>query len=159
MDINKTEVRNRIFSIRKSLGLTMKEFGERMGNPVASDSIVSRWEKGISLPSNERLKKIAELGEMSVDELLGTKENQMTYNVNGINYSEKFITDEELAVVEAMRLQSTAINVFVNFETAQQAIDYAESFPNKKDHLTSYGEGESFVYVATGKTSVYARYN
>ena len=82
----------------------------------------------------------------------------MTYTVNGINYNEKFITDEELAVVEAMRIEGTTINVFVNFDTEQEATDYAESFPNKKNHLTSYNEDKSFIYVGNGKTSVYAEY-
>lgn len=74
MSINKVEVGKRIFTIRKSLGLTMKEFGERLGKPIASDSIVSRWEKGKSLPNNERLKKIAELGETTVEYLLNGRE-------------------------------------------------------------------------------------
>lgn len=52
------------------MGLTMKEFGERIGNPIASESIVSRWEKGVSVPNNKRLKKIAIEGGFSTDELL-----------------------------------------------------------------------------------------
>ena len=59
----------KIKSIRMQRGETMKEFGSNF-NPPASDSIVSRWERAISIPNNERLKKIAELGEISVDELL-----------------------------------------------------------------------------------------
>ena len=81
MDINKTEIGKRIFTIRKSLGLTMKEFGERMGNPVASDSIVSRWEKGVSVPNNERLKRIAEIGDISVNELLYGDSQEYVHNV------------------------------------------------------------------------------
>ena len=70
----------RVKVIRKSLGLTMKEFGIRMGNPVASDSIVSRWEKGKSFPNNERLKRIAEIGDISVEELLYGKQGKITTN-------------------------------------------------------------------------------
>lgn len=68
MDINKNDVGFRISTIRKRLGLTMANFGEIVGN--ASDSIVSRWEKGKSLPNNNRLKKISELGGISINELL-----------------------------------------------------------------------------------------
>lgn len=64
-DVRQKEIGSRIRIIRKELGLTMKEFGEKF-DPIASDSIVSRWERGISSPNNERLKKIAELGNMSV---------------------------------------------------------------------------------------------
>lgn len=46
-------------------GLTMKDFGE-LFNPAASDSIVSRWERGISEPNAERMKKIIEIREDSL---------------------------------------------------------------------------------------------
>ena len=62
--IHKKKVGERIRAIRTELGLTMKEFGEKF-DPPASDSIVSRWERGISKPNNERLKAIAELGDIS----------------------------------------------------------------------------------------------
>lgn len=83
----------RIYLIRKSLGLTMKEFGERMGNPVASDSIVSRWEKGVSVPNNERLKRIAELGEMTVEDLLSMQSNR-TVEETIYEIKETFTDDE-----------------------------------------------------------------
>ncbi|TYR78434.1 helix-turn-helix transcriptional regulator [Priestia megaterium] len=64
-DLQKKKIGSRIKVIRNELGLTMKEFGQKF-NPPASDSIVSRWERGISAPNNERLKRIAELGNISM---------------------------------------------------------------------------------------------
>jgi transcriptional regulator with XRE-family HTH domain len=64
-DLQKKKIGSRIKLIRNELGLTMKEFGEKF-DPPASDSIVSRWERGISSPNNERLKRIAELGNISM---------------------------------------------------------------------------------------------
>jgi len=61
---HKKKIGSRIKIIRNELGLTMNEFGKKF-NPPASDSIVSRWERGISSPKSERLKKIAELGNVS----------------------------------------------------------------------------------------------
>lgn len=61
---DKNETASRIKKIRLSLGLTMKEFGKKF-NPPASDSIVSRWERGVSLPSNDRLKRISEIANVS----------------------------------------------------------------------------------------------
>ncbi|MEG0285987.1 MAG: helix-turn-helix transcriptional regulator [Vagococcus sp.] len=55
--------------IRIEKGLTMEEFG-KLFKPVASDSIVSRWERDISTPINHRLKRIAELGNTIVEQLL-----------------------------------------------------------------------------------------
>ncbi|UIF32891.1 helix-turn-helix domain-containing protein, partial [Staphylococcus aureus] len=39
----------------------MEEFGEKFTHK-AHKSIVSKWEKGLTKPSNERLKEIAKLG-------------------------------------------------------------------------------------------------
>ena len=68
MEINKDDVGFRISNIRKRLGLNQELFGQKIN--LAHKSLVSKWEKGQSLPNNERLKMIAELGGISVDELL-----------------------------------------------------------------------------------------
>ncbi|HDD0596286.1 TPA: helix-turn-helix transcriptional regulator [Staphylococcus aureus] len=60
---------NNIKKIRKELGLTMEEFGEKFTHK-AHKSIVSKWEKGLTKPSNERLKEIAKLGNISVHQLI-----------------------------------------------------------------------------------------
>ena len=76
--------------------------------------------------------------------------------VNGINYNEKMITDEELAVVEAMREKDATINVFVNRKNEEEAEEYANSFP-KVDEALSVA-GSDFFYSSTLKTNVYANY-
>ncbi|MFD1416846.1 helix-turn-helix domain-containing protein [Oceanobacillus jeddahense] len=68
-ELQKKKIGSRIRVIRNELGLTMKEFGEKI-DPPASDSIVSRWERGKSLPNNERLNAIAELGNVSISYLI-----------------------------------------------------------------------------------------
>ncbi|KRM06980.1 hypothetical protein FC89_GL000289 [Liquorilactobacillus ghanensis DSM 18630] len=55
--------------IRLSLGMTMEDFG-KMFTPPAAKSIVSRWEKDESLPSPKRLRKIVELGNTTIENLL-----------------------------------------------------------------------------------------
>lgn len=67
-NINKKAVGHRIKTIRTQKGLTMKEFGKLIEE--AAQSLVTRWENGTSIPNNERLKKIADLGGISVNELL-----------------------------------------------------------------------------------------
>lgn len=62
----------RIRKIRTTLGMTMKEFG-LIFDPPASDSLVSRWERGINAPNRERMKKIAEHGNVTVDHLINGK--------------------------------------------------------------------------------------
>lgn len=61
---------DKIRLIRKEKGLTLKQFGE-LFSPPASDSIVSRWERGESNPNNVRLKRIADLGGVTVKDLMG----------------------------------------------------------------------------------------
>lgn len=66
--LNKKAIGLRIKTIRKQNGLTMKEFGKLIGD--AAQSLVTRWENGTSIPNNERIKKIAEIGNVSVSYLL-----------------------------------------------------------------------------------------
>jgi transcriptional regulator with XRE-family HTH domain len=68
MSIDNKEVGIRIRNIRQSNGLSQSSFGEKVGN--AHKSLVSKWERGENLPNNERINTIAELGNISVNELL-----------------------------------------------------------------------------------------
>ena len=65
--INKKAVGARIMTIRLASGMTTKEFGKLFN---ANDSTVSSWEKGRTKPNPERLKKIAEFANISVQDLL-----------------------------------------------------------------------------------------
>lgn len=65
--INKPRVGVRIKDIRMEKGMTTKEFGALFG---ASDSNVTSWEKGRTLPNEERLRKIADIAGMTVQKLL-----------------------------------------------------------------------------------------
>lgn len=84
MKPNKKLVGKRIQAIRLEKGLTLKQFGEMLGkiklkNEIKASSNVQntvnksnvlRWEQGISLPNKERLNKIAQLANITVNELL-----------------------------------------------------------------------------------------
>lgn len=61
---------DRIRDIRLSLGLSMSEFAERVDpDGKAKSGTVSNWEHGKNAPNAKRLKKIAELGHTSVQDL------------------------------------------------------------------------------------------
>lgn len=64
---DKKNIGLRIKSIRQNLGMTLEEFGKLLN---AGKSNVRKWEIGASLPNPERIKNIAKLGNMTVDELL-----------------------------------------------------------------------------------------
>ncbi len=60
----------RIKNIRINLGKSMDDFG-KMFSPNVTKGTISKWENGKYLPNNVRLKKIAQMGNMTVEELLG----------------------------------------------------------------------------------------
>lgn len=62
-----TKLGERIKKIRLDHGMTMERFGEELNT---SKGTVNNWEKGRNKPNKENLKKIADLGDISVNELL-----------------------------------------------------------------------------------------
>lgn len=68
MFVNKEAVGKRILQIRKKYGYSMQKFGEIIDN--APKGSVNSWEKGVNLPNEKRLKQIATLGNLSLNELL-----------------------------------------------------------------------------------------
>lgn len=68
MFVNKEDVGKRILQIRKKYGYSMQKFGEIIDN--APKGSVNSWEKGVNLPNEKRLKQIATLGNISLNELL-----------------------------------------------------------------------------------------
>lgn len=81
-DVDKDSVGSRIKNIRQKMGLNQEDFGEKVDNDTpAHKSLVSKWEKGMSLPNNERLKRIAELGKLSVNDLLYGEYREKVYDI------------------------------------------------------------------------------
>ena len=65
--IDKQAVGARIRAIREDIGMTMVEFGEWL---ETTQSAVSNWERGENLPNKYRIKRIATIGKISVQDLL-----------------------------------------------------------------------------------------
>lgn len=65
--LEKEKLGTRIKNIRLKKGMTTKEFGSLLG---ATDSNVTSWEKGRTSPNPERLKTIAKIADISIEELL-----------------------------------------------------------------------------------------
>lgn len=110
-EVNKGELGKRIKKIRADLGETAEVFGKHF-KPNANRSLVSAWENGRYVPSPERLKKIAELGEMSVDELLYGDYKIFVYNTL---YSELAQKGELfLLIVEYLQKEDHLLNKNAN---------------------------------------------
>lgn len=63
----KKKIGNKIAELRRDNNLSQKNFGEKLG---VSQDTVSLWEKGKSLPATEYVIEIAQLFQLSTDELL-----------------------------------------------------------------------------------------
>ncbi|WP_295288632.1 helix-turn-helix transcriptional regulator [Veillonella sp.] len=82
---------DRIKAIRISKGLTQEDFANLLG---ASKGNVSVWESNKNKPNNTRLKKIADIGGVSITELLfNHKEEEIFSDVKSM--VEYFLEDEE----------------------------------------------------------------
>ncbi|WP_260844456.1 helix-turn-helix domain-containing protein [Streptococcus pasteurianus] len=81
-NIDKKALGLRIRAIRQEKGMTLEEFGKLFG---AGKGLVSRWENGLSVPSPERIKAIAKIGDKTVSELYGSKFNKRTLRNNFVH--------------------------------------------------------------------------
>ena len=59
-----------ISSLRKDKGMTQLELAEKMG---VTDKAVSKWERDLSMPDLNSIPKLAEIFEISVDDLMQMK--------------------------------------------------------------------------------------
>lgn len=95
-----------ILSLRKEKGMTQLELAEKMG---VTDKAVSKWERDISCPDIGSIPKLAEIFEVSVDELMQTK------NVSGENKgeskAEKVIDVALKGIGAAMGIAVTVLSV------------------------------------------------
>lgn len=120
MEMDKKEVGSRIKSIRINLKETTAEFAKRF-TPPASDSLVSRWERGVNLPNSGRLKQIADLGGYTVDELL--------YGSNSIRGL--FSRIDPLATSWIDQLSNTEDSIPTTLETTLFAIEKLRKYNNR----------------------------
>ena len=69
--------------LRKEKGMTQLELAEKMG---VTDKAVSKWERDLSFPDINSIPKLAEIFEISVDELMQVKtETKGNINENKVN--------------------------------------------------------------------------
>ena len=88
-----------IATLRKEKNLTQAEVAEMMG---VTDKAVSKWERDLSFPDINSLPKLAELFDMTVDELMQVFENAINtgYTIAwGADVSEKGFTRNGIGVI------------------------------------------------------------
>lgn len=108
-DIDNVSVGNRIRIIRREKGLTTEEFS-KIFTPPASKGTVSKWENGRYLPNNKRLTAIAEIANISVNELL----------YGSLDDYAKFLLDK---LQDKLEVDESIDNIFIQ-PILNQAIHY-----------------------------------
>ena len=120
--INKKAVGARIKAIRENVGMTMVEFGEWL---ETTQSSVSNWERGENLPNKYRIKRIATIGKISVQDLLHGVKRYM-YVITYSNYSSLIVQTNIYA------------RVYTSLEAAKRDVSrYEQGVPVDQDHRFS----------------------
>ena len=120
------EIGKRIKNIRISLGKDLNSFGKMLNQP-ASASLVSRWERGVNKPNNNRLQSISEIGHISVDFLLNGLTSEKAKEIKKLknNFLHGVITtNNDLSENDKRLIKENSINMRVSLnETSKFEIN------------------------------------
>ncbi|HEA0021265.1 helix-turn-helix domain-containing protein [Staphylococcus aureus] len=109
----------------------MEEFGKKFKHK-AHKSIVSKWEKGLTKPNNERLKEIAELGNVSVDYILYG--SIINYIYNNLDFENKDFKSHQLDS-EAKLILSELVYSYIKQKEDFENLEYDEYLQLSKKYL------------------------
>lgn len=123
--LDKKAIGSRIRAVRLRLGLSMEEFIERIDNKPGKgrSGTVNNWESGKNAPNKQRLKRIAELGGVSVEYLI----NGSRLSIDDIKKlankltKEEHLTSEEIKKANEAMLDSKEISKTIFDSTNQKA--------------------------------------
>ena len=121
------EIGKRIKNIRISLGKDLNSFGKMLNQP-ASASLVSRWERGVNKPNNNRLQSISEIGHISVDYLLNGLTSEKAKEIKKLknNFLHGVITtNNDLSENDKRLIKENSIDMSVSLnETSKFEINH-----------------------------------
>ena len=150
-EINKHEVGARIRLLRSQKGRTLIDLASKLDEvlPIKynkhgevitlSDSIISRWENGISLPNKERQKAISEVLGVPLEELLYGKND---------NYIDSLIESFKIELEENNKINAESMKKVYdeNYQTfLKKNMDYGSSF---EESLNEFGEVAGIVRIS-----------
>ena len=141
--IDNVEVGKRIKQIRTEYfekKLTQTEFGQLIDSAVKKSS-VRDWENGNNLPNKERLKKIANIANVSVDYILfGKKINGYGERIENLRKKERLTQDELGRVLLPMKSEEeiAAIENEVYFPKYEELKQFSEKL-NSTIYFIAFG--------------------
>ena len=101
-----------ISTLRKEKGMTQLELAEKMG---VTDKAVSKWERELSFPDINSIPKLAEIFEVSVDELMQVK-TETKENI-GKNKVDEIVDIALKGIGTAMGIAVAVLSVLGELET------------------------------------------
>lgn len=147
--IRQNNVGKRIKAIRKRFGENQSQFGERF-NPTIDKGSVSRWENGKTLPSADKLKKIADFGGVSVNYLLTGASNRLKEIREQKGLSREQLADEYNECIQKNRFiypnaKKVSSSIIRKWESGQEQpnVDSWENLALLLGVPTSYLKGTS----------------
>ncbi len=100
------KVGKKIAELRKANNMTQFDFADKLG---ISFQAVSNWERGNSMPDISKLPEIAELFNVSIDEILGKENSVLNEVVNGekvnLNHHSESEVDEAAALMNSQQIK------------------------------------------------------
>ena len=111
--MNKADMGSVISKIRKEKNMTQIELAERLN---VTDKAVSKWERGISCPDINTIPQLAEILEISPDELMGYSQKDNKYGKDSINEIVQLVLK---AVGMAMGIASLVLLILKNGTQAE----------------------------------------
>lgn len=130
-----SDLADRIKNIRLSLGETMEEFGKRFNTSKAT---INNWEKGRNKPNKNNLLLIANLGGISLDELLNGNSQYKFMSFLHQQLEENFNSD--LRLKEIFTSTSSHQKLFKIYKTLIENQEYTQEIAfvsyNKALHYT-----------------------
>lgn len=103
----------KITALRKQMGMTQLELAEKMG---VTDKAVSKWERDLSCPDVSSLPRLAEIFDVSVDELMQARTKAATDS--GANSPGNILTLVFRAVALAMGVSVTALSALKKLDSS-----------------------------------------
>lgn len=102
-----------ITALRKQMGMTQLELAEKMG---VTDKAVSKWERDLSCPDVSSLPRLAEIFDVSVDELMHAKSKMPTES--GANVTDNILPLVFKALALAMGVGVTALSALKKLDSS-----------------------------------------
>ena len=106
---------NRIKELRQSLGLSQKQVAEIL---FVNQTAVSQWERGVTTPTKEKLIKLANIFNTSIDDLLSMQKDTIASRISQLRKYKK------LSQAQLGKIVGAAQNTVCNWENGNRAPNF-----------------------------------